>query len=71
MILIPLVGGALSLSVIRGSCVPRRSLGSVFVDGGALFTCFFVWPGASQPCWVRPDFSKMATSRGVHANDYS
>ena len=31
--LIPLVGVALSLGVIRGSCVPRRTLGSLFADG--------------------------------------
>ena len=32
LILIPLVGGALSLGEIRGSCVPGRSLGSLFAD---------------------------------------
>ena len=28
----PLVGGALSLVEIRGSCVPGWSLGSLFID---------------------------------------
>ena len=31
--LVTLLGGALSLGVIRGSCVPRRTLGSLFADG--------------------------------------
>ena len=57
LILIPLVGGALSLGVIRGRCVPGGSLGSLFADGwGCVPTWFVVWPGASQPWWVRPDF---------------
>ena len=30
LILIPLVGGALSMGVVRGGCVPGRSLGNVF-----------------------------------------
>ena len=29
----PLVGGALSLGVIRGGFVPGRTLGSLFADG--------------------------------------
>ena len=33
LIAIPLVGGALSLSEIRGSCVPGGSLDSLFTDG--------------------------------------
>lgn len=33
LILIPLVGEALSLGVIRGSCVPGDSLGILFADG--------------------------------------
>ena len=33
LILIPLVGGALSLDEIRGSCVPEGSLGSLFTEG--------------------------------------
>ena len=32
LILIPLVGGALSVVVMRGTCVPRQSLGSLFAD---------------------------------------
>ena len=36
LIPIPLVGGALSLSEIRGGCVPGGSLGSLFTDGGAV-----------------------------------
>ena len=49
MILISLVGGALSLGVIRGDCVPGVSLGSLFTDGwGCIPTQFVVWPGASQ-----------------------
>ena len=49
LILIPLVGGALSLSEIGGGSVPRRFLGSLFTDGwGCDPTWIFVWPGASQ-----------------------
>ena len=37
LILIPLVGGALSLGEIRGSCMPGSSLGSLFIlMGGAV-----------------------------------
>ena len=44
-----MVGGALSLGEIRGSCVPGRSLGSLFTDGwGCDPTCIIVWLGASQ-----------------------
>ena len=46
----PLVSRALSLGVIRGGCVPRRALGSLFADGGGSFpTLFFICPEASQP----------------------
>ena len=49
LILIPLVGGALFTSVIRGGCVPRSNLGCLIVDGwGCVPTLFAVWPGASQ-----------------------
>lgn len=37
--LVPLVGEALSLNVISGSCVPRRTLGSLFVDGVVFPPC--------------------------------
>ena len=37
--LIPLVGGALSLGVIRGGCAPRRSLGSLFANGWGRICC--------------------------------
>ena len=41
-------GGALSLGVIRGGCVP----GGVFVDGcSSLPTQFVVWPGLLSPDW--------------------
>ena len=36
LISIPLVGGALPLGEIRGSCVPGVSLGSCFLMGGAV-----------------------------------
>ena len=72
LILIPLVGGALSLGEIRGGCVPGVHLGSLFAGGrGCLPTLIIVWPEASQPCWVGPDFSHLASSRGAHADDYS
>ena len=72
LIPIPLVGGALSLSEIRGGCVPGGSLGSLFPDGwGSDPTWIIVWPGASQPRWVGPDFPKMATSRERHIAEYS
>ena len=49
LILIPLVGGALPLAGIRGSCVPEGSLGSLFTEGwGCDPTWVVVWPGASQ-----------------------
>ena len=42
--------GSFSLGVIRGICVPRGSLGSMFVDGwGSDLICIIVLPGASQP----------------------
>ena len=44
--LAPLVGETLSLGVIRGSCVPGKTLDSLFVEG--IYTLFAVWPGASQ-----------------------
>ena len=58
--LIPLVGGALSLGVIRGSCVPGGSLGSLFAMGGAvvspslLFGLGLLSPGGQSqifPIW--------------------
>ena len=44
------MGRVLSLGVIRGSCVSKRTLGSLFADGwGCVPTLFVVQPGASQP----------------------
>lgn len=44
--LILLVGGALSLGVIRGGYVPRRNSGSLFADGwGCVPTLFVIWSG--------------------------
>ena len=41
-------------------------------DGwGCIPTQIIVWPEDSQPWWVGPDFSKMATSKGAHIDDYS
>ena len=72
LILFPLVGGALSLGELRGSCVPGGPLGSLFIDGwGCDSTWIIVWPGVSQHCQVGPDFPQMATSRGTHADEYS
>ena len=49
LIPIPLVGGALSLDGIRGSCVPEGSLGRLFTEGqGCDPTWIVVCPGASQ-----------------------
>ena len=49
LILIPLVGGALSLDGISCGCVPKGSLGSLFTDGwGCDPTWVVVCPGASQ-----------------------
>ena len=69
---LPLVHGVLSLGEIRHGCVPGGPLGSLFTDGwGCDPTWIIVWPEASQ-CWrVGPDFPKMATSRGTHADEYS
>ena len=52
LILIPLVGGAVSLDEVRGSCVPEGSLGSLFPEGWGWIvgdpTWIVVYPGASQ-----------------------
>ena len=46
MILILLVGRALSLDEIRGGCVPGGSLSSLFTNGwGCDPTWIIVWPG--------------------------
>ena len=69
---IPQVGGTLSLSEIRGGCVPEESLGSLFDDGqGCDPTWIVVWPGAFQHSWVGSDFPKMATSRETYTDKYS
>ena len=48
LILIPLVGGDLSLDGIRGSCVPEGSLDILFNEGwGCDSTWIVVCPGAS------------------------
>ena len=48
--LVPLVGGALSLGVIRGRYVPRRTLGTLFADKWSCVPILFVvWFGVSQP----------------------
>ena len=72
MILITLLGGALSLGEIRGGCVPGGSLGRMFTDWwGCLWCCLdYCWPGASQRWRVEPDFPKMATSKGTQTDDY-
>ena len=45
----PLVGWALFLGEIRGGCVPRGSLGSLFIEEwGCDPTWIVVCPGASQ-----------------------
>ena len=62
LILIPLVGWALSLDGIRGGLVPGVSLGSLFTEGQCCNpTWIVVGPGVSQRWWVGPDFPKMAT----------
>ena len=44
------VVSALSLDVMKSSCVPGRALDSLFAGGwGHIPTLFVVWPGASQP----------------------
>ena len=49
LILIPLVGGVLSLDGIRASCVTEGSLGSLITEGqGCDPTRVVVCPGASQ-----------------------
>ena len=67
LILIPLV---FALGESRSSCVSGGVLRAADA-GGCVPTQFFVWPGASQPWWVGPDSFRMATSRGVHADNYS
>ena len=48
LILIPLVGGALSLGEIRGGCFPAGSLGSLFTEEwGSVPAWIIVWPEAS------------------------
>ena len=60
----PLVGGALSLGEIRGSCVPGESLSSLFTNGwGCDPTWIIVWPGVLRanrwgqtfPKWQPPE----------------
>ena len=69
--LVSLVGRVLSLSMIRGGCVSRRTLDRQFADGlFCVSSLCNAWPGAFQSCLVRPDFSKMTTSRGAHNDDY-
>ena len=62
---------ALSLGEIRGCCVPRASLGSLFTGWGCGPTWIIVWPRGSQCSWLGPDFPKMVTSRGTHVDEYS
>ena len=46
----PLVGGAAFLCVIKGGCVPRRTLGSLFADGWAVFpSCLLFGLGLLSP----------------------
>ena len=52
---------ALCLGGLKAAC---------WLMGGAIFQ-FIIWPRASQPWWVGPHFSKMATSTGIHTDDYS
>ena len=59
-------------SVTIGGYVPGRTLGSLFADGwGYVLTLCFVWPGAPQPWWVGPAFSRVMASRGTHVDNYS
>ena len=70
--LIPLLGGTESMNLIRGVCVPGRTLGSLSSDGwGSVPTLFIVCPGASQHWWVGLYFSKVMASRVAHIDDYS
>ena len=40
----------LSLGVIRGGCVSKRTLGGLFAERwGCVLTLFIVWPGAFYP----------------------
>ena len=49
LIPVPLVGGALSLDGIAGSCLLQGALGILFPDGqGCDPTWIVVWAGASQ-----------------------
>ena len=62
----------LSLGWVGVVLFPGRTLGSLSADGwGSVFTLFLVWPGASQHWQPRSAFPKLATSKGVHTNDYS
>ena len=46
--LVPLVGEAVSLGEIRGSCVPGWTLSSLSADEWVCVpTLFVIWPGAS------------------------
>lgn len=47
--LVPLVGRAVLRGVIKGSCVPRKTLGSLSADKLVCVpTLLIIWPGASQ-----------------------
>ena len=70
--LVPLVGGVLSLGKIRGGCILGRSLGSLFADGWGMNPLRLLFGlGLLSPDVLGQIFSKMTTSRGVHAVDYS
>ena len=68
--LVPLVGGAFSLGVIRDGCVHRRTLGSLLADGGLCShpVCCLPWNFSALIHEAR--FFQKAASRGVHTDDH-
>ena len=73
LIPIPLVGEALSLGEIRGSCVPGGGvpLGSVFTDGAVIPPELLFGLGLLSADGWGQIFPKMATSRETHTDEYS
>ena len=71
MSLIPLVGGALSLGVIRGAVCLGGLWAACLLMGGYVFPPgFLLGLGLLSPDGHGQFFSKMSPFRGVHADGY-
>lgn len=68
--LVQLLGGALSLGVIKGCCLPGRTLGRLLADGWFCVPTLLFGLGFSA-LMGRVLFSKIVTFRGAHEDNYS